>query len=175
MKTIEDATREWVNGWNYIPFGLIESSWRENPSAWNEVTPPMLGDRVYVCDAQEKGTIIGLNLCDGDDEDEDETAAYRVELDGGEAVKADEGGLEVEYDGAFPMWYGLWTFSESDNDWARDHLREMAACGLRIYEHDDCTELFFGIDGAGYNFFTEHWIPLYKARGLQWHDERAVS
>ena len=28
---------------------------------------------------------------------------------------------------------------------------------------------FFGIDGAGYSFYEEHWIPLYKARGLQWH------
>ena len=30
---------------------------------------------------------------------------------------------------------------------------------------------FFGIDGAGYSFYEEHWIPLYKARGLQWHKE----
>lgn len=25
--------------------------------------------------------------------------------------------------------------------------------------------------GAGYSFYTEHWIPLYKARGLKWHDK----
>lgn len=27
-----------------------------------------------------------------------------------------------------------------------------------------------GIDGAGYNFYEAHWLPLYNARGLQWHD-----
>ena len=26
------------------------------------------------------------------------------------------------------------------------------------------------IDGAGYDFYESHWIPLYKARGLQWHE-----
>ena len=30
---------------------------------------------------------------------------------------------------------------------------------------------FFGIDGAGYSFYEKHWIPLYKARGFQWHKE----
>ena len=34
---------------------------------------------------------------------------------------------------------------------------------------------FFGIDGAGYDFYECHWIPLYKARGLQWHDEMTES
>lgn len=28
-----------------------------------------------------------------------------------------------------------------------------------------------GIDGAGYDFYKAHWLPLYKARGLHWHKE----
>ena len=31
----------------------------------------------------------------------------------------------------------------------------------------------FGIDGAGYDFYEDHWIPLYKERGIQWHDKEA--
>ena len=27
-----------------------------------------------------------------------------------------------------------------------------------------------GIDGAGFNFFHHFWIPLYRLRGLQWHE-----
>ena len=27
------------------------------------------------------------------------------------------------------------------------------------------------MDGCGYDFYLEHWVPLYKARGLKWHDE----
>ena len=44
----------------------------------------------------------------------------------------------------------------------------MADCGFRIYESEEFG-YFFGIDGAGYSFYEEHWIPLYKQRGLQWH------
>lgn len=47
----------------------------------------------------------------------------------------------------------------------------MADCGFRIYESDDFGGYIFGIDGAGYDFYDAHWIPLYKARGLRWHKE----
>ena len=42
--------------------------------------------------------------------------------------------------------------------------------GFRIYESEEFG-YFFGIDGAGYNFYDSHWIPLYDARGLKWHRE----
>ena len=45
----------------------------------------------------------------------------------------------------------------------------MADCGFRIYQSEDYGYVF-GIDGAGYNFYEAHWIPLYKARGFQWHE-----
>lgn len=60
-----------------------------------------------------------------------------------------------------------------DEEWLGrdDNLRVMADCGFRIYEQEDIGYLF-GIDGAGYDFYGEHWIPLYKARGLHWHKEK---
>lgn len=71
------------------------------------------------------------------------------------------------------MWGTLWAFGDSvDNWWLEEHggLQAMADCGFRIYEQED-YEYVFGIDGAGYDFYSEHWIPLYKARGLHWHKE----
>lgn len=53
-----------------------------------------------------------------------------------------------------------------------DGIKKMSECGFRIYEHDEWG-YFFGIDGCGYSFYDEHWIPLYKKRGLQWHDPKA--
>lgn len=50
----------------------------------------------------------------------------------------------------------------------------MADCGFRIYEQEDYGYIF-GIDGAGYDFYDEHWCPLYKARGLRWHDEEGET
>ncbi len=78
-----------------------------------------------------------------------------------------------EYDDFLPMWSTMWTFGESlDEDWARENIQIMQDCGFRVYENDDFG-IIFGIDGAGYNFYESHWIPLYKARGLKWHDENA--
>ena len=72
-----------------------------------------------------------------------------------------------------PMWSTMWSFGNSaDDSWLEkgDGLELMAECGFRIYEQEDFGYLF-GIDGAGYSFMDEHWIPLYKARGLHWHRE----
>ena len=47
----------------------------------------------------------------------------------------------------------------------------MSECGFRIFESEEFG-YFFGIDGAGYDFYEQHWLPLYKARGLKWHDPK---
>ena len=72
-----------------------------------------------------------------------------------------------------PTWSTMWSFGNSaDDSWLEEEggLELMAECGFRIYEQEDFGYLF-GIDGAGYSFLHEHWIPLYKARGLRWHRE----
>lgn len=72
-----------------------------------------------------------------------------------------------------PMWSTMWSFGNSADDyWLEEEngLELMAECGFRIYEQEDFGYLF-GLDGAGYSFMDEHWIPLYKARGLRWHEK----
>ena len=72
-----------------------------------------------------------------------------------------------------PMWGTMWSFGDSADDYwleEEDGLELMAECGFRIYEQEDFGYLF-GIDGAGYSFMDEHWSPLYKARGLRWHEK----
>lgn len=64
----------------------------------------------------------------------------------------------------------MWAFDNScDIDWLENNMQVMANCGFRIYESKDYGYVF-GIDGAGYDFYESHWIPLYKARGFKWHD-----
>ena len=81
------------------------------------------------------------------------------------------------------MWGTMWAFGDQiDNDWLNpiysdlvgDGLQLMADCGFRIYEQEDYGYVF-GIDGAGYDFYEAHWIPLYKARGLKWHKEAETA
>lgn len=73
------------------------------------------------------------------------------------------------------MWGTMWSFGDGCDDWwleDGDGIRIMSECGFRIYEHEEFG-YFFGIDGCGYDFYEAHWLPLYNARGLQWHDELA--
>ena len=69
--------------------------------------------------------------------------SYIVSLFDGNTVTLTSDEFEVCYDYPLPIWGTMWSF-------------------------DDFGYLF-GIDGTGYDFYEEHWIPLYLARGLQWH------
>lgn len=170
--TIQEAAEDWVSSFNAIPEGVIDRLYRSDPDSIHEITPPCVDDRVYVYDAPEhEGEIIGI----AKDKDGDEEL-FTIRLDNGSEVTCKRDDFEVEYDSWLPMWGTIWTFGERiDEEWANGdyldpHLREMADCGFRLYEDKDLG-LFFGIDGCGYDFYESHWIPLYKARGLHWHNE----
>ena len=95
-----------------------------------------------------------------------------IQLDPDEVREITPGRRDEDAD-YLPMWGTMWSFGDSADDYwleEEDGLELMAECGFRIYEQEDFGYLF-GIDGAGYSFMDEHWIPLYKARGLQWHRE----
>ena len=88
-----------------------------------------------------------------------------------EEVTVFEDGKEP-YD-ILPMWGTMWSFGDwTDEYWADNEggIEKMSKLGFRIYRHEEWG-LFFGIDGAGYDFYEAHWEPLYKARGLQWHNQ----
>lgn len=170
--TINQAAHEWVNEFNAIPQAIVEKLMKADYDEVNEITPPSRGDHVYILDEEhngEYGMIVGTRYDDEDD-------LYEVHLDGAKdddnlILAEDE--FEVERDGGLPMWGTMWAFGDGcDNYWLQeeDGLQKMADCGFRIYEQED-YEYIFGIDGAGYDFYEAHWIPLYKARGLMWHDK----
>ena len=46
--------------------------------------------------------------------------------------------------------------------------QEVADTGIYAIEIDG--ELILGIDGAGYDFYTNHWAKLYDALGYHWHE-----
>ena len=50
------------------------------------------------------------------------------------------------------------------------HIREVEECGFLVYESDE-TGILLGVDGCGYDFYEDHWKPLYVVRNLHWHDE----
>ena len=170
--TIKEAAQEWVNGFNTIPQNVVEKLMRLNEEEVHEITPPSLNDRVYIYSGEydgEKGEIIATP--------NDECDHYIIELDSSdydEPVEVDEVDFEVERYEYLPMWGTMWSFGCSCDNWwieEKEGLQTMADCGFRIYEQKDFGYIF-GINGAGYDFYEAHWIPLYKARGLKWHDEK---
>ena len=71
-----------------------------------------------------------------------------------------------------PMWGTMWSFSDPCDNWwleEQDGVEVLSRCGFRVFYHEDYG-YFFGIDGAGYDFYAERWIPLYLARGFLWHE-----
>ena len=157
-RRIEESTREWVNGFNAVEQELIKESLSVNIDNWGELTPLVKGDYVVVWGS--KGEVNG--------EIEEVNYEKEIAIVDGEEFNIDE--LEKEQD-LLPMWSTMWTFGDRiDEEWARRHLVKMAELGFRIYEYYPTGTLYFGIDGCGYNFYEAHWIPLYKARGLRWHE-----
>lgn len=168
-KTTLEATHAWVREFNAIPLGVVEKLVRADANEIREVTPPAIGDTVYVFDTNGKYGEILSHRSDG------HNRIYTVRLDNGDKVELNWDEFCLDRNDLLPMWGTMWAFSDpTDVEWLDgylgNHMHEMADCGFRIYEQEDYGYIF-GIDGAGYDFYEAHWVPLYKARGLKWSEE----
>ena len=175
--SITDATREWVREFNAVSTAMISELMRYDPQKWHNVTKPTAGDEVYIngsCEALEGGSVLHFTK-------EHRGTITKVLSDEKLCVELEECGVKVSQNNVLlldsglitPMWGTMWSFYDPlDDDWLiKDvNLQAMSNCGFRIFEHKEYG-FFFGIDGAGYDFYEAHWVPLYKARGLCWHTE----
>lgn len=158
--SILDATRHWVRGFNAFPQPMISLLIAQNSDSWHELTLPAVGDSVFVYESAERGEIIARN-----------DSSYTISLHNGDTITVSADDFEVCYDYSLPIWGTLWSFDDpADISWLDSDkgIAAMSEYGFRVFQHDDFG-YFFGIDGAGYDFYEEHWIPLYLARGLLWH------
>ena len=83
---------------------------------------------------------------------------------------------EEEYieDGCYlelPCWNTLWTPDFLiDEEWILENKKAICELGFRIIENTkEYTGTWLGIEGYGYSFMQEHFLPLYELRGLEWH------
>ena len=162
---VNDATRKWVSQFDSYPKDMIEILMDARWEEWSEVTTPRKCDKVHVD--------LPLTCNKGEIEDIYEDGKYHIKLDNGSYIDAEKDDIEVKNDSRLPMWGTMWSFKNPcDEYWMEsyDGIKKMSECGFRVYRNEDWG-YFFGIDGAGYDFYDAHWIPAYKARGLRWHDE----
>lgn len=165
MLDINEALREqvedWVSRMNEVPTDMIDKL-MDDDSGFKEVTAPDVGDTVYVYCVGNVGQIIEIR----DPLDYDDEILYQIRLDSGHIIFCNVEEFEVERDSRVPMWSTMWSFYENDDQyWIEDpeNVRIMSKCGFRVYKSLEFG-YFFGIDGAGYDFYSQHWIPLYEAR-----------
>lgn len=167
--TIKEACQLWVErDMNQVPTSVVEKLMQVSDySDITEITPPAEYDRISIFSGDYAGEDGEIVRCVGDDE-------YIVELDSSkypDPVTVFEDEFEVQRDDCLPMWGTMWEFKDvCDEQWLENNLQAVANCGFRIYESEDYGYLI-GINGAGYDFYQSHWLPLYKARGLHWHTE----
>lgn len=164
---IKEATQKWVGEFNALPQSLIEKAYGFEVFEL-EITPVPKKHTCFECEeefSQEELDDIeedenGDKLCPTCLEEDEDSTACIVESEDHDAF---------EY--GLPMWGTMWSFSTGlDDDWVRNNLETMRDIGFKIYESDEIG-VFIGIDSAGHDFYEAYWIPLYKARGLRWHDE----
>lgn len=145
---MNNKIEQWVDTLNAVEHDLIVESVRNNIDNWIELTKPYVGSYDY----NTNNTIKSI------DYDND---TYMVEDDEEEYDIRD---VEIERYDFLPMWGTMWTFDNSyEENWVRDHLYEFSEMGFRVYEYGETGTLYFGIEGAGYNFYEAHWKPLYEA------------
>lgn len=165
---IKEATQLWVGRdmWE-IPYNVAKKLMEHSQyTDFCEITPVIKGDTVWSNWHQSSGKVVSTQ----DNEDGDEIIVVDF---GDEEVECERDDLSREECDSLPMWDCLWAFNDMcDKDWIdnEENRVKMAELGFRIYDSEDYGYVF-GIDGAGYDFYSKHWIPLYKARGFHWHDE----
>lgn len=142
IKTKEQATQHWIDRFNAVSSSMFERAFARDG---------ILDIDILATPSKE------CSDCGTNNDVDAATCTYC-------------GSSDLYWERDLPMWGTLWSFGERvDEDWARDNAQAVSACGFRVYEAED-GEVFIGINGAGYDFYETHWIPLYEARGLQWHE-----
>jgi len=178
--TKREAAKKWVGECNAIPRGMIEALWmhagKYEGAGWREVTTPRIGEKVYHHAFEQTGEILSVEW---KVENSHTADYYSIRLDNGAFAIAKKEAFSTDNpQTALPTWDTMWSFGEPlDDFWLEQDggLQAMSDCGFRIYEHVEFG-YFFGIDvidGEGYDFYENHWIPAYEACGLHWHDEEA--
>lgn len=172
-----DAVHNWIGTFNAIPSRLIQRGYGSDEVLAEDFI--QLTGRQWECEQcgsieEQQSRVVKIRTRLGLDATHNARliAQLRCPQCHGVGYLSDFDGVTYGSNG-LPAWDTLWMFDNSfDEDWAREHLDVMEKLGFVVYDAGD-VGLIFGIDGAGYNFYDHHWVPLYQARGLQWHQQGA--
>lgn len=166
--TVRKATESWVGQFNHVPGSVIEKLGEIDDSVI------LSNSDLFRLIASPTVDCLGCGLrYEGD-----------LSLEELEQAHADGRGVACGHcsdnDGScwtlglpdtFPCgWSTLFAPKDSsDIDWLRDHAEEVAKLGFYVFDSEDFGVLL-GIDAGGFDFYDAYWMPLYRLRGLRWHN-----
>lgn len=161
-----EAVRRWVGEFNAVNLSLIERVMKaEGYDSFTELTKASDVGEVGISETYgEEVEVVWIDHNEG-------TMTIRPTNNEEELGVVDIGDVSFNGDELLPMWGWMWTLENIDEEWVRENLYKVSECGFRVYEDNETGDIYLGIDGAGYDFYEQHWLPLYEARGLQWHDD----
>jgi len=197
MTTKREACEKWVQrDFSNIPYALLERAYLANEQVGEDIeilapTPDDWAERYYTdyldgysedFPTFEQWQDQNNDLYDWDDPEELDYGRQDYEDELLSHQKANEQAIEkakeaaredgwYENVGPLPMWG--WVFVPNnglDADWIEANAKEISELGFTVYQTEEIG-VYLGINGAGYDFYDAHWLPLYDLRGLQWHDE----
>jgi hypothetical protein len=132
----------------------------------------------------EEGIVIqcecikGRCICELDsDEFEDDDHHWTCE-----SCDCNSAGEEIAYEnlpfsgpryGGWPAAHGIvfWTTDwPMSNEYSPGIVAAAIDAGFLVYEPQEFDGHILAIDGGGYDFYESHWVPLYLALGLKWHE-----
>jgi len=142
---IKKACKEWVGDWSFIPSALLEKAYTLDDI---EIVAPSFENY--------KKRYISEGYCDGN-------CDYCRYESCREAYIKDVPKI--------PMWsYVFAPKEEIDQKWLKECAEIITDwCSVIVYYTPEIG-YYIGINGAGYDFYDAHWIPLYVLRGLKWHE-----
>lgn len=162
--TKRQAVEKMVREFDAVPYEMVRRSIIgdefEYFDNFIELTTPSVGGYV---------TFVGVDGCDNGEIIEVDIENEKVKvLDSYEKEQwADMDTLYEDKD-ILPMWGTMWIVDNLGyrmND--ENFIQKLSEIGFRVYD----TEFGYmlGVDGAGYDFYEAHWIPLYDLLELNWH------
>jgi hypothetical protein len=162
--TLRQAAESWIDGFDQVPASVLEKmakadeamTYYDSDSLRLIASPRVVCDE---CDSTYEGelTLEQLQRREADTRGE---VCPNCSHNNGDGWRI---GFPVY---AFPCgWSTLFAPRRGlENDWLIEHAAEVAALGFFVFESEDYGCLL-GIDGAGYDFYEAHWVPLYELHG----------
>lgn len=157
-----EAIKAFANDFNFIEKELIKYVCNNTTANFIELTPRLyIGNEVTYIDnvtgIEEVGCISEIDNTNN-----------RIVVNG---KIIDIYDIYTMYNGFFPIYGTFFNPKELEiGNWIENNLEKVAKCGFRIYKYEETGSIYLGIDGCGYDFYKEHWEPLYDAIGIKCHD-----